>query len=689
MMFVYRHYIYAALFIIPVLCSTLNYSVRTGRYTASGAFCMLPVRPLWSRLALSWIPRYIIGMTILGLTIAVYVHVRNVYKGTGRTRWWALSSIAVPKDTSDPSQPSVEASAHMQSSYARESHATGDTFDAFSLTNSDAAPSRRLSTLTTAAASTPARTPKWDETTFTNLNLPAPPARFGGQRRSVVSISSSSSSTGLPPRRIRSFDLPPHTRDESLASADPANTLSIPPPTKPRRASAQRPSLTRISSTFSGLSNRSRGSKTSITLPGALTLPNPARLLKRSRILSSASNHLRSQRAAIRRHLRLTFIYPLVYIAMWLCPFILHCMQYNDYFAANLPFALGVVATLCYTLMAAVDCAIFGYREKPWRHMTGGGDGTFLGSFCPWRRGGGGGGGGGRMMSGQVDGSSRWESWDEKGGSRSRRNKRTRRGESIDSDLDIAPDAHAPAVGLVIDEERTIDSGGFGRAEPSSTSTGRRLNTLATIDSSEITNENASQRHTSQQTQEPFLSNVTEIPARLRRTASAAPKQLSRQPGRIARRLHLARSLSKRSDAEKLASEHAKARLKQELQDRRAMEEEKMTTSEGWACAVGSVTCNTPNKGPKERHWWDVVRKDSEAVAWGGSRRGTRAVMLDVVSSPSESEPASPGLSPGQSPDEHGGHVGVSSKEKAQEDIATKQRSNEKQEDKEPGRSLV
>lgn len=44
-------------------------------YLSQGALCTLPIRPFWYRLALAWIPRYLIALIIIGLAIAIYAYV--------------------------------------------------------------------------------------------------------------------------------------------------------------------------------------------------------------------------------------------------------------------------------------------------------------------------------------------------------------------------------------------------------------------------------------------------------------------------------------------------------------------------------------------------------------------------------------------------------------------------------------
>jgi G protein-coupled receptor GPR1 len=91
------------------------------------------------------------------------------------------------------------------------------------------------------------------------------------------------------------------------------------------------------------------------------------------------------ERVRIHKQLRLIFIYPLVYTLMWLIPFAKHCMNYKDEFAAHPVYWLTLLSTICFTSMGAVDCLIFSLRERPWRHIPSS-DGSFLGSFMPWRR---------------------------------------------------------------------------------------------------------------------------------------------------------------------------------------------------------------------------------------------------------------------------------------------------------------
>src|SRR5271155_2707617 len=79
----HRYWIYVFWVILPVLAACLAFTNPRG-YITSGTYCALPIRPLWYRLGLSYIPRYIIFITIFALygTISVYVHIK--FKGFGK-----------------------------------------------------------------------------------------------------------------------------------------------------------------------------------------------------------------------------------------------------------------------------------------------------------------------------------------------------------------------------------------------------------------------------------------------------------------------------------------------------------------------------------------------------------------------------------------------------------------------------
>ena len=60
---------------MPALMAGLAFVNATASYISNGPFGSFPLRSYWHRLALAWIPRYLIGFIILGLAVAIYTHV--------------------------------------------------------------------------------------------------------------------------------------------------------------------------------------------------------------------------------------------------------------------------------------------------------------------------------------------------------------------------------------------------------------------------------------------------------------------------------------------------------------------------------------------------------------------------------------------------------------------------------------
>jgi G protein-coupled receptor GPR1 len=72
-----RHTVFVLWVLLPAFASGLAFVNRSGGYTTSGAYCYLPIRPFWYRLALSWIPRYLILVMIASIYLAIYLFVKR------------------------------------------------------------------------------------------------------------------------------------------------------------------------------------------------------------------------------------------------------------------------------------------------------------------------------------------------------------------------------------------------------------------------------------------------------------------------------------------------------------------------------------------------------------------------------------------------------------------------------------
>lgn len=78
----YRFMVYGLSFFIPTIMASLAFCYGKGYYPYV-CWCYLPQRPLWSRLVLSWIPRYIIVIIIFAVYGAIYIHVIREFKTLG------------------------------------------------------------------------------------------------------------------------------------------------------------------------------------------------------------------------------------------------------------------------------------------------------------------------------------------------------------------------------------------------------------------------------------------------------------------------------------------------------------------------------------------------------------------------------------------------------------------------------
>jgi G protein-coupled receptor GPR1 len=70
----YRNWIYPMWLGPPLLAASLAFINNEEGYTLAGTFCYLPKRPFWYRLALSWVPRYLILSLILIMYVWIYIY---------------------------------------------------------------------------------------------------------------------------------------------------------------------------------------------------------------------------------------------------------------------------------------------------------------------------------------------------------------------------------------------------------------------------------------------------------------------------------------------------------------------------------------------------------------------------------------------------------------------------------------
>lgn len=326
-----RRYVYVLAFVLPILMAGLAFVNPDYAYVSQGSFCALPIRPFWYRLAFTWVPRYIIILVIIGIAVAIYVHVGFKFHGFSHA-----DSSFVSFKTSDGSNTT-------HTNTQDEAKMEDVTFELDNM-HSRPQPKRRLSSI---GDDMPRRASAPQATSSSSSHMP----QRGNSTRSLPGSSLNLARSHLEIARPTLLSIP-----SGQSFIDPISPLGNP----------------RFNTENSPNNNSS-------------SLPSPSNHLPTPPVQSGGQLSQAKRRQRIHRQLRLIFIYPLVYSLMWLIPFAMHCMNYWDKYAHHPIEGLRVSANLCISLMGFVDALIFSLREKPWRGIETS-DGTFWGSFVFHRR---------------------------------------------------------------------------------------------------------------------------------------------------------------------------------------------------------------------------------------------------------------------------------------------------------------
>lgn len=337
----YRAWIYPLWLGPPLLAASLAFiNGNKDAYVTSGTYCYLPKRPFWYRLALSWIPRYLIISTIFTMYASIYIYVHIKFRGF---------SVWTGGDSSQHSAPISRQSigpvpAAIDSVIATEPPPLPAPEEM------PRSPPRRpaafrlhsySSMLGSPKPPAPTRDAPWDALSFITTrpledSSNAPQAGIASEDFATEGASTGSEETRVPPRNTSVSHSQGTNAGEENRKASEALTMQT------NYTGETAATQTTFDTTFS-------------------TMPEPER--------DGTTDHLRQTRLAIRRQLRFLFIYPLIYILMWSFPFAAHALNYDDYYVHHPIFWLSVVQTCSLALQAGVDSVVFSLREKPWRHI--------------------------------------------------------------------------------------------------------------------------------------------------------------------------------------------------------------------------------------------------------------------------------------------------------------------------------
>ena len=364
-----RRWVIAAWILVPNLMTALAFVNPGHAFVTTGAFCTLPIRPIWYRLALSWIPRYIIWAFIMGVAVRIYMYVGSEFKVFGQVQ--ERSSSLSPKTSTNPGLADVLSTAGKRCSVAA---AVGVEKGTDGVAPDEAIAWTPKKTVADEANGGPIPV----TAVLAVLSQREPPSVMGPQSRPWSLLSpdwqpqkaSSSQEASSSSSRRGSRQMAPGVLAEDFASLSPGYDYS-----------QHCGSITTTGSTQSPTDTQSSALQ-SIRETGLQTAADAA-LSNQERINENNTLPI-ARRRAIQRQLRLLFIYPVIYMVMWIIPFVVNCLNYGDYFAQHPIFVLSAISTFCQTFMGFTDVAVFCWREKPWSHIPGS-DGSFAGSFFFWR----------------------------------------------------------------------------------------------------------------------------------------------------------------------------------------------------------------------------------------------------------------------------------------------------------------
>ncbi|TDZ15638.1 G protein-coupled receptor GPR1 [Colletotrichum orbiculare MAFF 240422] len=335
----HRRTAFGIFILVPLLMASLAFINWPG-YANNGEFCYLPVRPEWTRLALSWVPRYMILLTIVALYAYIYIYVTLRMRRFGRLSAMRRASATFMPDSGPWSHiPQTPDSRRGSETSMEESERL-----------------RTASSTTTMASDIELlhsrQKIQWNWPTYGNEDGSIPEQDESVEPRALDPSTSPLSTTFEP------ISPPPqsHIRRETI---DLSPSYIHQP---------HRPSFTAWHPPNSPTSARAK------------SLANIWSILRRGTSLDSDPDHndtpflfhpamdgtgMAKTRDKIRRQLRLLFLYPFVYILIWAVPFVAHVMRWDNPEQAG-PFAVVLLSLVSLSIQGLVNACLFCAVEKPW-----------------------------------------------------------------------------------------------------------------------------------------------------------------------------------------------------------------------------------------------------------------------------------------------------------------------------------
>lgn len=386
----YRYWAYGAYYFFPVLFASLAFVDGTG-YQEAGHYCYLRTDKSWARLALSWVPRYVICCSILAIYFFVYFYVRNRLEDYGRRSSGNMNHPR-SRDMNDvPPTPRLISHGLLASLPNSRRGSAAEQHVVVKERNRSVS---SISTIQFELRVDEAREPPASRGGQRSRHRPASlnwnwpglvhPRSSGENGRLMVEDPDDPLSQPLPspPLPVHSPERPPRASRSDNSSASPRSYWQRPVPSEcstvhGNHAAHDLPpsSTTTVNQSTYHLDLTLTHILTMLRKGPPRTSDNPPTTRPSSITVSPGSiggdSGVTRNRERARRQLYALFAYPLVYIIVWVFPFLSHVVGYDDKVSPDEPQWLLFVSMVSLGIQGAVDCTLFTMREQPWKYSQG------------------------------------------------------------------------------------------------------------------------------------------------------------------------------------------------------------------------------------------------------------------------------------------------------------------------------
>ncbi|KAK3306726.1 G protein-coupled glucose receptor regulating Gpa2-domain-containing protein [Chaetomium strumarium] len=384
-LYAYRQVAYSIFYLFPLVAGSLAF-VNGNGYENLSHYCYLRTDRIWTRMALSWVPRYIICASIVVIYLFIYLYIRRRMGDYERRRSEAMQQQPQRPYISAPPTPRLCCHGLIPSTPTSRRTSAVDPVPAEKdrkRSASSAASGRTEERRTRGEAHQPTEPVEWNWTGFKE-------ARSSGTTSPTLDDTTDPVSPHMPPL------VSPAASDSRRPNQVPiTDGPSEPHPAKTRVPFPPQPQQQGNRLSCSNNNNTNNDILEFLPQPSLALLPprvvsiskhcSPAAsdtivdetdlspILPTFPTLCAADSANTKQREKTVRQLRALFAYPLVYIIVWLFPFVSHVLRYDDDGDGDgpAPFWLLVLGIISLCVQGAVDCALFMARETPWRYAQG------------------------------------------------------------------------------------------------------------------------------------------------------------------------------------------------------------------------------------------------------------------------------------------------------------------------------